>query len=255
MSHHYVELKKLYYTYPDGNQAIHGINLMIHHGEAVAIVGANGAGKSTLLKLLVGILLPSQGEISVGGTSVTKKTLPYIRQHIGFTFQDPDDQLFMNTVYDDVAFGPRNYGVDEPEVEQRVLKALEIVGAVHLKDRAPYKLSGGEKRAVAIAAVLTMEPDILVMDEPSAALDPQARRRLIRLLQGFSHTKIITTHDLDMVLDLCERTIIVKDGRIVADGPSLEILSNEELLEACGLEKPLRMQGCPICNRKEEHLT
>ena len=156
----------------------------------------------------------------------------------------------MMSVYDDVAFGPRNYKLDEPEVEKRVMGALETVGIVHLKDRAPYKLSGGEKRAAAIAAVLAMDPDILVMDEPTAALDPRSRRRLINLLGGLSdHTKIIATHDLDMVLELCERTIVMKDGKIVCDGLSSEVLSNSELMENCGLEIPFSMQGCLRCGK------
>ncbi|MDO9535799.1 MAG: ABC transporter ATP-binding protein [Bacillota bacterium] len=247
MSHHIVDFIDIYFTYPDGKQAVNGITCRINHGESVGIVGANGAGKSSLLMLLTGILLPAKGEIRVGETPVTKKTLSVIRQKIGFSFQDPDDQLFMTTVYDDVAFGPRNYGIDEPEVKKRVMKALETVGAVHLKDRAPYKLSGGEKRAAAIAAVLSLEPDILVMDEPTAALDPKARRRLMNLLKGFLHTKIIATHDLDMVLEICERTIVLKEGRVVCDGLSPEILNDEELLEQCGLEKPLALQNCPVC--------
>ncbi|MDA8226413.1 MAG: ABC transporter ATP-binding protein [Desulfitobacterium hafniense] len=252
MSHHIVDFIDTYFTYPDQTQAVKGITLCISHGESVAIVGANGAGKSSLLKLLTGICLPTKGEIRIGETPVTKKTLPIIRQKIGFTFQDPDDQLFMTTVYDDVAFGPRNYGIGEPEVEKRVMKALETVGAVHLKDRAPYKLSGGEKRAAAIAAVLSMEPDILVMDEPSAALDPRARRRLINLLRSFMHTKIVATHDLDMVLETCDRTIVLKEGKVVCDGSSTTILANEELLEQCGLEKPLALQNCPRCGAKKE---
>lgn len=251
MSHHIVDFKEISFVYPDGKEAVNGVGFRIHHGEAVGIVGANGAGKSSLLKLLTGILLPSKGQIYVGDTPITKKTLPVIRQKIGFSFQDPDDQLFMNTVYDDVAFGPRNYGIDEPEVEKRVIKALETVGALHLKDRAPYKLSGGEKRAAAIAAVLSMEPDILVMDEPTAALDPRARRRLINLLKGFSHTKIIATHDMDMVLELCDRTIVLYEGRVFCDGPSKEVLTDEAMLEKCGLEKPFGLQNCPVCGTEK----
>ena len=162
-------------------------------------------------------------------------------------FHDPDDQLFMPTVFDDVAFGPLNLGLPPAEVEERVLAALAQVEAEHLRDRPPYKLSGGEKRAVAIASVLSMSPDILVMDEPTTGLDPRARRRLIELLRGFHHTKIIATHDLDLVLDLCERTIVLHEGRVVADGPTAEIFSDDALLALSHLEKPLRMQGCPAC--------
>lgn len=251
MSHHITEVKDLHYVYPDGHKAINGITFRIRHGESVGIIGANGAGKSTLLMLLMGVLLPCQGEARVGEIKVTKKTLPLIRQRMGMILQDPDDQLFMTTVYDDVAFGPRNYKLEEAEVEKRVNQALEMVGILHLKDRAPFKLSGGEKRAAAIATVLSMQPDILVMDEPTAALDPKSRRRVIRLLQSFDHTKIIATHDLDMVLELCERTIVIKDGEIALDGPTAEILANAELMEACGLELPLALQGCPLCGRKK----
>ena len=162
-------------------------------------------------------------------------------------FQDPDDQLFLPRVYDDVAFGPTNLGLPPDEVRQRTLNALALVGAEHLKERPPYKLSGGEKRAVSIATVLSMSPSILVMDEPTSNLDPKARRQLIRLLSEFEHTKIIATHDMDMVLDLCTRAIVLRDGEVAADGPALDILGNHELLDASGLEKPLRLQGCPIC--------
>ncbi|MCR4440776.1 MAG: ABC transporter ATP-binding protein [Peptococcaceae bacterium] len=250
MSHHITEVIDVHYTYPDGHQAINGLSFRIHHGEAVGIIGANGAGKSTLLMLLLGVLFPCQGEVRVGEVQVTKKTLSMIRQRLGMVFQDPDDQLFMTTVYDDVAFGPRNYKLDEKEVEKRVIQALEMVGILHLKDRAPFKLSEGEKRAAAIASVLSMQPDILVMDEPTAALDPQSRRRVIKLLKSFTHTKIITSHDLDMVFELCERTIVIKDGKIAADGHTSEILTNAELLDECGLELPLALQNCPVCGEK-----
>ncbi len=247
MSHHRVEFHNVSYTYPDGNKAIRDISFKISHGESVGIVGANGAGKSSILKLLTGILLPDDGEIYVGDLKLTKKTLPFIRRSIGFTFQDPDHQLFMSSVYDDVAFGPRNYKIDEEEVEKIVKKALDTVGALHLKDRPPYKLSGGEKRAVSIATVLAMDPNILIMDEPSVALDPRARRRLINLLKGFSHTKIIATHDMDMVLELCERVIVINDGEILRDGRAEEILRDEDFLKDCSLELPLSLQTCPIC--------
>lgn len=249
MSHHKLEVKDLHFTYPDGHKAINGMSFCIYHGESVGIIGANGAGKSTLLMLLLGLLFPGGGEVLVGDVHVTKKTLPMIRQRLGMVFQDPEDQLFMNTVYDDVAFGPRNYKLDEKEVESRVMQALELVGIAHLKDRAPFKLSGGEKRGAAIAAVLSMQPDVLIMDEPTSALDPKSRRRVMGLLKSFQHTKIITSHDLDMVLEVCTRVLVVKDGRIAADGPAPEILSNAELLDACGLELPLTLQGCPLCSR------
>lgn len=250
MSHHKVILKNIFYTYPDGKKAINGISFEINHGEAVAIVGANGAGKSTLLLSMVGILSPDSGDICIGDLAVIKRNLSTIRQKIGFTFQNADDQLFNATVYDDVAFGPRSYKLSEVEVKKRVERALEIVGASHLKERPPYKLSGGEKRSVSIASVLSMEPDILLMDEPSSALDPKSRRRLINLLKDFTHTKIIATHDLDLVLDVCERTIVLGNGQILADGSTQKILNDGELLDRCGLEKPFALQSCPICSKK-----
>ena len=247
MSHHIVEVRDLEYAYPDGTPAVRGMSFCIHHGEAVAVVGANGAGKSTLLRHLNGYLSPAKGLVRIGDFPLSKATLPDVRRTVGMVFQDPDDQLFMPTVFDDVAFGPLNLGLPPAEVETRVLAALAQVEAEHLRDRPPYKLSGGEKRAVAIASVLSMSPDILVMDEPTTGLDPRARRRLIELLRGFHHTKIIATHDLDLVLDLCERTIVLHEGRVVADGPTAAIFSDDHLLAQSHLEKPLRMQGCPNC--------
>ncbi|MGV8074439.1 MAG: energy-coupling factor ABC transporter ATP-binding protein [Syntrophobacteraceae bacterium] len=248
MSHHIVEVRDLQYTYPDGNMALRGVSFRITHGETVAIVGGNGAGKSTLLLHLNGCLIPEAGVVRIGDFPLNKDTLQQVRRTVGMVFQDPDDQLFMPTVYDDVAFGPLNLGLTMEDVEERVNNALSIVGATHLKNRPPYRLSGGEKRSVAIASVLSMSPSILVMDEPSSNLDPKARRQLIRLLRTFEHTIIIATHDLDMVLDLCSRTILLQDGRVVADAPTWDILQNEELLDAGRLEKPLRLQGRPICN-------
>ena len=179
---------------------------------------------------------------------LTRETLKHIRQTVGMVFQDPDDQLFLPRVYEDVAFGPTNLGLPPDEVKQRTLSALELVGAAHLKDRPPYRLSAGEKRAVSIATVLSMSPSILVMDEPTSNLDPKARRQLIHLLSEFEHTKIIATHDMDMVLDLCSRAIVLREGELVADGTVRDILNNQELLDASGLEKPFRLQGCPICS-------
>ncbi len=247
MSHHIVEATDLYYTYPDGTTAIDGISFRITHGESVAIIGENGAGKSTLLLHLNGYLMPTKGELQIGDYPLTKETLTNIRRTVGMVFQDPDDQLFMPTVFDDVAFGPNNLGLPFNEIKKRVADALETVGMTHLTDRPPYKLSAGEKRSVAIATVLSMSPNILVMDEPSSHLDPKTRRKLIELLKTFKHTKIIATHDLDMAVDLCERTIVIHKGKVAADGPTVTLLQDEALLEQCSLEKPLGMQGCPIC--------
>ena len=250
MSHHIVEVKDLDYSYPDGTHALQGVSFRILHGESVGIVGANGAGKSTLLRHLNGYLVPMKGSVRIGDYPLTKETLPNVRRTVGMVFQDPDDQLFMPTVYEDVAFGPLNLGLPPDEIETRVLGALATVGAEHLRDRAPYHLSGGEKRAVSIATVLSMMPDILVLDEPTSNLDPKCRRQFIDLLRTFKHTKIIATHDLDMILDLCERTIVIHNGQVTADGPTSEIFGNSQLLSDSHLEQPLRMQACPNCRSR-----
>jgi cobalt/nickel transport system ATP-binding protein len=247
MSHHLVEVRDLHYTFPGGARALQGVGFRITHGEAVGIVGANGAGKSTLLHHLNGALIPERGEVRIGDIPLTDKTVSQIRRTVGMVFQDPDDQLFMPRVYDDVAFGPLNLGLPREEVQRRVDAALATVEAGHLRHRPPHRLSGGEKRAVAIATVLSMSPDILVLDEPSSNLDPRSRRHLIGMLNRFEHTKIIATHDLDLVLDVCRRVIVLHEGQIKADGPALEIFSDQALLEECHLEKPLRMQACPNC--------
>jgi cobalt/nickel transport system ATP-binding protein len=242
MSHHIVELKDVYFQYPDRTEALKGISFKILHGESVGIAGANGAGKTTLLLNLNGHLLPTKGEISIGEVPLCKKTRQEIRKKVGFVFQRTDDQLFMPTVYEDVAFGPVNLGLTQEKVDERVRNALAMVGCLHLSSRPPHRLSEGQKKAVAIATVMAMNPDILVMDEPASNLDPKSRRQLINLLRGFEHTKIIASHDLDLILDVCERCIIIKEGRVVADGYTEEILSNETLLEENNLELPLSRQ-------------
>jgi cobalt/nickel transport system ATP-binding protein len=246
MSHHIVEVKDLAYTYPDGTEALKGLSFLIHHGESVALVGANGAGKSTLLLHLIGYLLARRGRVRIGDYPVTRQTVSNIRKSVGMVFQDPDDQLFMPTVFEDVAFGPLNLGFPEDEVRARVTDALERVGAGELGGRPPYALSGGEKRSVAIATVLAMSPDILVMDEPSSNLDPGARRRLIGQLDSFEHTKIIATHDLDLALEVCRRTIVMRDGQVVADGPTEDVFADDDLLAACSLERPMCMCECRV---------
>jgi len=247
VSHHIVEADNLHFVYPDGTVGLNGISFRITHGESVALVGENGAGKSTLLLHMNGYLAATQGEIKVGDNPVSSKNLDAVRRSVGMVFQNSDDQLFMPTVFDDVAFGPMNLGLGKGEVEHKVVQALETVGASHLRNRPPYRLSQGEKRAVAIATVLAMSPDILVMDEPTSSLDPTSRKRLIELLRTFRHTKIIATHDLDMAMDLCERTIVLHEGRITADGPTVKLFQDEKLLHLSSLEKPLRMQQCPVC--------
>lgn len=247
MSQPFVEFGKLGHVYPDGSVALSDVSLRIARGECVAIIGANGAGKSTLLQHLNGSLLPSSGELHVGDFLVSKASLPQIRRSVGMVFQDPDNQLFMPTVLDDVAFGPLNLGWPSAEVAQRARAALDQVGAWPLRDKPPYLLSGGEKKRVAIATVLAMSPDILAMDEPSSGLDPFARRQLITLLKGFRHTRILATHDMDMVAELCQRSIVLHEGRVAADGPSLDLFRDDLLLARCRLEKPLAMQACPVC--------
>jgi len=242
MSHHTIEMHDVDFAYPDGTPALRNVSFTITHGESVAIVGANGAGKSTLLMHLNGFLMPTSGAVRVGDAPVTKDTLRDVRKTVGMVFQDPDDQLFMPTVYEDVAFGPLNLGLPAEEIDTRVDDALERVNALRLKHRPPYRLSGGEKRAVAIATVLAMWPSILVMDEPTSNLDPRARRDLIDLLKTFEHSKLVATHDLDMALDLCDRTIVMKDGTITADGPTADIFRDDTLLEASRLERPLSLR-------------
>jgi cobalt/nickel transport system ATP-binding protein len=249
MSHHIVEAEGLHFAYPDGTRGLSGVSFRISHGESVALVGANGAGKSTLLLHLNGCLFPQSGKLRIGDNFLDPKDLNLVRRSVGMVFQNPDDQLFMPTVFDDVAFGPLNLGFPKPDVERIVASALETTGVAHLAGRPPYKLSQGEKRSVSIASVLAMSPDILVMDEPTSSLDPRTRRRLIELLKTFRHTKIIATHDLDMAMDLCERTIVLASGRITADGKTQKILQDERLLRSSGLEKPLGMQQCPVCRK------
>ena len=238
MSHHIVEVRDLHFAYPDGTEALNGVSFRITHGEAVALVGANGAGKSTLLLHLNGWLPTGRGEVLIGDTVVTRHTAVLARRAVGMVFQDPDDQLFMPTVAEDVAFGPLNHGLPPDQVERRVAQALDRVGMSQVAGRPPHRLSAGEKRAVAIATVLAMAPDILVMDEPSANLDPRGRRRVIELLQSFDHTRIIATHDLELVVEVCSRVIVLDGGKVVADGPAGVILDDEALMLAHGLEKP-----------------
>lgn len=238
MSHCDVEVRDLGYAYPDGTEALKGVSFRIAHGGAVAVIGANGAGKSTLLLHLNGYLKPARGDVRIGGALLTPGTTAAARRAVGMVFQDPDDQLFMPTVFEDVAFGPLNAGLPPDEVEQRATAALERVGMNHVRGRAPYRLSAGEKRAVAIATVLAMSPDVLVMDEPSSNLDPRGRRRLMEQLRSFEHTRIIATHDLEFVVEVCSRVIVLDGGKVVADGPTRDILNNEALMLAHGLERP-----------------
>jgi cobalt/nickel transport system ATP-binding protein len=244
MSHHIVDFKNVFFHYPDGTEALRDISFRITHGEAVGVIGANGAGKSTLLLHMNGHLLPAAGTVTIGDLHLTRKTRQEIRKKVGIVFQNPDDQLFMPTVYDDVAFGPLNLGMEEEDVRQRVYDSLNLVNSFALRDKPPHHLSSGQKSAVAIAAVMALEPDILAMDEPAANLDPKSRRLLINLLKTFSHSRIIASHDLDLIMDVCSRCIVIRGGTVAADGPAKEILSDRVLLEENNLELPLSLQRC-----------
>lgn len=234
MSHHIIEAKKVFFSYPDGTNALHDINFRITHGESVGIIGSNGAGKSTLMLLLNGSLFPTSGEIRIGDIPLARETVGQIRKAVGMIFQNPDDQLFMPTVEEDIAFGPANLCLPHQEIRKRIEEAMRQTGIEHLRNKPPYRLSAGEKKAASIAGVLAMTPDILVMDEPSSNLDPRARRRLIELLRSFSHTKIIATHDMELVKQLSDRIIILEKGKIVADGDAKSILSNVKLMTDYG---------------------
>ena len=235
MSHHFIQFTDVRYSYSDGYEALKGISFRITHGERVALLGRNGAGKSTLLLHTNGLLLPTRGEVNIGGIPVTKATLPDIHRSVGMVFQNSDDQLFMPTVEEDVAFGPLNMRLPSDEVERRVEESLKAVGASDLRKRSPMRLSGGQRRRVALAGVLAMMPSVLVMDEPTANLDFAGRRDLIDLLKTFSHTQLIATHDLPLVRELCPRSIVIDNGILVADAPTGEVLADEGILEILGI--------------------
>lgn len=233
-----LEVKGLSYTYPDGTPALREVSFALQAGETVGLIGPNGAGKSTLLLHLNG-LLQGPGEVWVGGLSLRNGSLREIRRRVGLVFQDPDDQLFMPSVREDVAFGPLNLGLPQEEIEARVARALEQVGMGGAAHRSPHHLSFGERKRVALATVLAMEPDVLLLDEPTANLDPRARRQLLNLLPTLPQTKLLATHDLEAVVELCGRVLLLDQGQLFADGAPQEILRDALLLEAHGLEVPL----------------
>lgn len=237
-----IEAVNASFAYEKNQPVIEHLNLQIRKGESVGLIGANGIGKSTILRLLTG-LLEHEGSIRMFGMEVCREHLGEIRRRTGYVFQDSDNQLFMPTVYDDLAFAPRNYGMSREEVEQRVDEALLRTGIQHLKYKQNYKMSGGEKRMACIAVILAMKPDVVLMDEPSIALDPYNRRTLIRLLNQMQETKLIASHDLDMILETCGRVILLGPEGIRADGSAEEILRDRELLESCRLELPYCLQG------------
>jgi cobalt/nickel transport system ATP-binding protein len=233
-----ISVTGLSYTYPDGTEALRDIDLHIHEGERVALLGPNGAGKTTLILHMNGILMAQRGSVAVGGLPVDDAGVMEIRRRVGLVFQDPDDQLFMPTVDQDVAFGPQNLGLGPEEVAARVERALSIVGMTAVRRRPPNHLSFGQKRRVAIAGVLAMEPQILVLDEPTSNLDPASRRELTRLLTSLDITLLVVTHDLPYAAEVCSRAVVIDEGAIVADGPTLEILSDEPLMRSHRLELP-----------------
>ena len=237
-----LEFRNVSFSYEPGTPVLDNLSFHIRKGETVGLIGANGAGKSTIMKLMLG-LLPAQGEILVDGMPVTKQNLPLIRQKIGFVLQDSDNQMFMPTVYEDMIFGPRNYGLSREEADARVDRVLRELGLENLKHRHNHKISGGEKRMAAIATILAMEPEMIVMDEPSTALDPVNRRRVISTINSRKETKLIASHDLDMILDTCQRVILLNHGRIVADGEAETVLRDQALLEANRMELPFCLQG------------
>jgi cobalt transport protein ATP-binding subunit len=231
-------VKGLAFAYPDGHQALYGIDLRVEQGERVAVLGPNGAGKTTLVLHLNGVLTAGAGHIEVAGLPVTKVNLHEVRRRVGIVFQDPDDQLFMQTVHEDVAFGPTNFGLRGAELDERVDQALAAVGMTGHADRSPLHLSGGQRRRVALATVLACDPEILVLDEPSANLEPVARRELAEVLLSLGRTTLMVTHDLPYALQLCPRSVLVDDGVVVADGPTRELLADAALLAAHRLELP-----------------
>lgn len=237
-----IRLEHVSFAYEQDAPVLQELTFEIRDGESVGLIGANGAGKSTLMKILLG-LLPCEGMVTVDGVAVEKKNLAEIRRKLGFVLQDSDNQMFMPTVYEDMMFAPRNYGLSKEEAEQRVDRTLEQLGLMDLKHRYNHKISGGEKRMAAIATILAMEPKAILMDEPSTALDPVNRRTVIRTINTLSMTKLIASHDLDMILDTCDRVILLSHGQIAADGPAEQILRDQKLLEANRMELPFCLAG------------
>ena len=230
-----IEITNFSYHYTDGTSAVRGVDLIIGHGERVAFVGPNGAGKSTLLLGMCGFV-KGGGTVLIDGIEVKKENIKKIRTLTGSVLQDPDEQLFMPTLFDDVAFGPLNMGLDEAEIRRRVEETMKIVGLGGMEHRPPHHLSAGQKRAAAIATVLLMSPKIITMDEPDSSLDPRSRKRLVELLRTLTQTLVIASCNMEFVAKLCDRVVLLDGGRIVADGPTKDILSNAELMERHGLE-------------------
>jgi len=240
---HLINIEQLAFTYPDGTRALDGVTLQIRRGESTGIVGSNGAGKSTLVNHMNGWFLPQEGRVRIDGLKIDKKNREAVRKRVGLLFQNPDDQLFTARLYDDVMFGPTNLGMEMGAAEAATEKLLREFGLWELRDKPPSHLSQGQKRFAALVTVLVMKPSILVMDEPTSDLDPRNRRKLIGLVNTLQVTTVTVSHDLDFIWETCQRVCIMNSGRIVANGPARELLSNRDLLEENGLELPLRLQG------------
>lgn len=236
-----IEVDNIHYKYPDGYRAIKDVSFYVREGEKLGIIGANGAGKSTMLKLLTGILIAENGRIIVNDILLNKKNLKEIRRKVGFVFQESDNQLFMNTVYNDIAFGLRSGKLDEENINLKIDKILEEIKIERLRNKQIYKLSGGEKKVVAIAGIIVMNPEIILMDEVTASLDPKSRRTVINLITDLKETIVIASHDLDMILDVCDRVLVFSNGEIIQEGSSYSILSNEKIMEESNLELPLSL--------------
>lgn len=241
----FIEVRGLRFAYPDGRVALDGVDLDVAAGERVAVLGPNGAGKTTLALHFNGILRASAGSLTVAGLEMADSNLSEIRRRVGLVFQDPNDQLFMPTVREDVAFGPANLGLDAAEIDRRVAEALAIVDGADFATRPPHHLSGGEKRRAALATVLSMDPLVLVLDEPTSGLDPAGRRELITTLKGLGHTQVVITHDLSLALELCPRSVIMNRGAVVASGPTTDLLADEQLLTENRLELPYGLTPGP----------
>lgn len=242
-----IEFQNVAFSY--GNHSVlENLSFSIRKGEAVGLIGANGAGKSTIMKLMLGLLSAQSGKILIDDLPMDRQNLAVIRKKIGFVLQDSDNQMFMPTVFEDMMFGPRNYGMSKAEAEEKVDTVLASLGLTELKHRHNHSISGGEKRMAAIATILAMEPDVILMDEPSTALDPVNRRTVINTINKLPQTKLIASHDLDMILDTCQRVILLSHGAIVADGDAKSILQDKALLEANRMELPFCLQGFPRTN-------
>ncbi len=245
-----IEVVDAHFQYPDGHHVLKGISCTIREGEKIALIGPNGAGKSTFMSLLNGVSLPTSGKVLIGGLEVKKENLVKIRRKVGIVFQDPDDQLFCPTVFDDVAFGPLNLGLPREQIKQRVEESLGLVGLNGFEERSSFHLSFGERKRLALATVLSYQPDILVFDEPSTNMDPMNRRKLIKWLQQSGKTMLLCTHDLDIALEVCDRCLLLSDGKFVADGKASDILYDKALLEQYHLELPLALMTHELLEEK-----